>query len=257
MNDAPALALAHVGVAMGARGASAASEAADVVIMVDRLDWLVEALAIARRTRRIALESVAVGTGLSLIAMVVAGAGGIPAVAGAVLQECIDAAVIVNALRARSAGARTDAARLPAEASQLGRRFREQHRDVVAVLDELEEVADVTETSDAPSAFAAARRVYQHLVVAVVPHELAEEQDLYPVPRQYLGGRDPLGTMSRGHAEIAHRVRRLGQLLDDLERGGTDAADVVELRSMLYGLQAIIALHTAQEVESLLSLVET
>ncbi len=63
--------------------------------------------------------------------------------------------------------------------------------------------------------------------------------------------------MSRGHAEIAHRVRRLSQLLDDLERGGADAGDVVELRSMLYGLQAIIALHTAQEEESLLSLVET
>ena len=257
INDAPALALAHVGVAMGARGASAASEAADVVVMVDRLDRLVEALGIARRTRRIALESVAVGTGLSLIAMAVAGAGGIPAVAGAVLQECIDAAVIVNALRARSAGARTAAVHLPAEASRLGRQFREQHRDVVAVLDELGEAADVTETSDAPAAIAAARRVHQHLVAAVLPHELAEEQDLYPVLRQFLGGRDPLGTMSRAHAEIAHRVRRLGQLLDDLERGGTDDADVVELRSMLYGLQAIVALHTAQEEESLLSLVET
>ncbi len=257
INDAPALALAHVGVAMGARGASAASEAADVVVMVDRLDRLVEALAVARRTRRIALESVAVGTGLSLIAMAVAGAGGIPAVAGAVLQECIDAAVIVNALRARSAGTDADSARLPAPASQLGQQFRQQHRDVVAVLDELGEAADVAEPSDAPSAIAAARRVYEHLVAAVLPHELAEEQVLYPVLRQYLGGRDPLGTMSRGHAEIAHRVRRLSQLLDDLERGGADAGDVVELRSMLYGLQAIIALHTAQEEESLLSLVET
>ncbi len=257
INDAPALALAHVGVAMGARGASAASEAADVVVMVDRLDRVVEALAVARRTRRIALESVAVGTGLSLVAMAVAGAGGLPAVAGAVLQECIDAAVIANALRARSAGAGGEAAHLPAEASQLGRQFHEQHREIVAVLDELGEAADATETSDASSAIAVARRVHQHLVAAVLPHELAEEQDLYPVLRQYLGGRDPLGTMSRGHAEIAHRVGRLGQLLDDLERGGTDAADIVELRSMLYGLQAIVALHTAQEEESLLSLVET
>ena len=257
INDAPALALAHVGVAMGARGASAASEAADVVVMVDRLDRVVEALAVARRTRRIALESVAVGTGLSLVAMAVAGAGGLPAVAGAVLQECIDAAVIANALRARAAGAGADGAHLPADASQMGRRFHEQHREVAAVLDELGEAADAAETSDAAGAIAAARRVHQHLVAAVLPHELAEEQDLYPVLREFLGGRDPLGTMSRGHAEIAHRVGRLGRLLDDLEDGTTDAADVAELRSMLYGLQAIVALHTAQEEESLLSLVET
>ena len=65
VNDAPALAAADVGVAMGARGAAASSEAADAVIFVDRLDRLAEAMAIARRSRRIALESVAVGIGLS------------------------------------------------------------------------------------------------------------------------------------------------------------------------------------------------
>jgi heavy metal translocating P-type ATPase len=104
VNDAPALAAADLGVAMGARGATASSEAADVVITLDRLDRVAEALAIARRARRIALESVLAGMGLSLVAMLVAAAGYLPPVAGALLQEAIDVAVIVNALRALAAG---------------------------------------------------------------------------------------------------------------------------------------------------------
>jgi heavy metal translocating P-type ATPase len=104
VNDAPALAAADLGVAMGARGATASSEAADVVITLDRLDRLAEALQIARRTRRIALESVLAGMGLSFAAMLVAAAGHLPPVAGALLQEAIDVAVIANALRALAPG---------------------------------------------------------------------------------------------------------------------------------------------------------
>ncbi len=100
VNDAPALAGASVGVAMGARGSAASSESADVVLLVDRIDRLTLALAIARRTRRIALQSVLVGLGLSIAAMVFAALGALPPVAGALLQEVIDVAVILNALRA-------------------------------------------------------------------------------------------------------------------------------------------------------------
>jgi P-type E1-E2 ATPase len=99
INDAPALALADVGVAIGARGATASSEAADVVLAIDRLDRLGEAVVIARRSRRIALESVVAGMGMSLVAMGVAALGYLPAVWGALLQEAIDVAVILNALR--------------------------------------------------------------------------------------------------------------------------------------------------------------
>jgi heavy metal translocating P-type ATPase len=100
VNDAPALAAADLGLAMGAKGAAASAEAADAVLLVDQLDRIVPAIRIAKRARRIALESVAVGMGLSMIAMVAAALGYIVPVEGALLQEAIDIAVIFNALRA-------------------------------------------------------------------------------------------------------------------------------------------------------------
>ena len=100
VNDAPALTAAEVGVAMGARGAVASSEAASVVLLVDELYPLATALNIARQTRAIALQSVFIGLGLSIAGMIVAAFGYLPPVQGALLQEAIDVAVILNALRA-------------------------------------------------------------------------------------------------------------------------------------------------------------
>jgi heavy metal translocating P-type ATPase len=100
INDAPALAAADVGVAMGARGAAASSEAASVVLLVDELLPLTRALKISRRTRIIALQSVFAGLGLSTAGMIVAAFGYLPPVQGALFQEAIDVAVIANALRA-------------------------------------------------------------------------------------------------------------------------------------------------------------
>jgi heavy metal translocating P-type ATPase len=100
VNDAPALAAADIGVAMGARGAAASAETADVVLLVDRIDRLLAGVEIARHARRIAVESVIVGIGLSLMAMVAAALGYLLPVEGAILQEVIDVTVILNALRA-------------------------------------------------------------------------------------------------------------------------------------------------------------
>ncbi|MGI1661466.1 heavy metal translocating P-type ATPase [Palleronia sp. KMU-117] len=120
VNDAPALAAADVGVAMGARGAAASAEAADVVLLVDRIDRLGPGIEIARRSRRIAVESVVAGIGLSVLGMVAAAFGYLTPVQGALLQEVIDVAVILNALRAlriNPAEATTAGALSPASAT--------------------------------------------------------------------------------------------------------------------------------------------
>ncbi|CAN5538586.1 heavy metal translocating P-type ATPase [soil metagenome] len=100
VNDAPALAAADIGVAMGARGAAASAEAADVVLLVDHLDRLLPGIEVAQRSRRIAIESVVAGIGLSILGMIAAAFGYLTPVQGALLQEVIDVAVILNALRA-------------------------------------------------------------------------------------------------------------------------------------------------------------
>jgi heavy metal translocating P-type ATPase len=100
INDAPALALADLGIAMGVAGATVSSQTADAVITVDRIDRVADAVQIGRRSLHIARQSVLAGMGLSLAAMAVAAAGYLTPVAGALFQEAVDLAVILNALRA-------------------------------------------------------------------------------------------------------------------------------------------------------------
>ena len=107
VNDAPVLAASDVGVAMGAKGSTAASESADVVIMHDDLAKVAEAVRLGRRTIRIAIQSIWIGILLSVGLMIVAAFGHIPAVAGALSQEFVDLAAILYALRALSAGKKT------------------------------------------------------------------------------------------------------------------------------------------------------
>ena len=102
VNDAPTLVSADVGIALGARGSTAASESADVVIMPDDLGHVPMAIQVARRALRIAKESIWTGIALSVVLMLIATSGIIKPVYGALLQEVVDVVVILNALRART-----------------------------------------------------------------------------------------------------------------------------------------------------------
>jgi P-type E1-E2 ATPase len=101
INDAPALATATVGIAMGAKGSGISSEAADIVLLADDVTLVGEAIAVGQHTLRIAKQSIFIGLGVSLALMAVASFGFIPAPIGALCQEALDVAVILNALRAR------------------------------------------------------------------------------------------------------------------------------------------------------------
>ena len=253
INDAPALALADVGVALGARGATASSEAADVVLNVNRLDRLGEAVVIARRSRRIAVQSVLAGMLLSLAAMGAAGAGRLTPTWGAFLQEGIDAAVILNALRALGGG-RHGARPLSAEASRITGRFAADHSVLHPRLSAIRAAADRLGPDAGAAEIAAVGAVHAFLRDAIEPHQAAEEAELFPALARYLGGTDPLGPMTRAHVEINHQIRRLGRLLDGLDPSSPSESDLVELRRCLYGLYALLELHMAQEDEEYLSL---
>ena len=252
LNDAPALALADVGVAIGARGVTAASEVADVVLIVDRLDRLAEGLAIARRSLRLARQSVILGISLSFVAMGVAAAGYLPPVWGALLQEAIDMAVILNALRAVLAGPQQ--VRLDAEAEALVARFRSEHRVMRPELDHLRGVADEIGVVPDAQALRDVRVIQRFLATDLIPHEQAEDRALYPVIGRALGGTDPTGSMSRAHVEIAHLSSRLDRVLEDVDPLAPDVEELAEIRRLLYGLHAILRLHFAQEDEGMFSL---
>src|SRR6266511_1743969 len=248
VNDAPALAAADVGVAMGARGATASSEAADVVLVVDRLDRSAEAIRVAKRSRGIAVQSVLIGMGLSFGGVHLGAVGLLPVVGGELFQEAIDVAVILNALRALSGGR---AARQRAGlGSNVGDRFRDEHREFVPWLARIRTVADRLESYSPVEARDELQQIRWFLTERLPQHEEEEEAAVYPVVSRLMGGEDPMGTMARAHLEIDHLSRVFVHLVDDVPPEGPAAEDLVDLRRVLYGLHAILRLHFAQEEEA-------
>jgi len=253
INDAPALALADIGIAMGARGATAASEAADVVLTADRLEGLIVAMRIAQRTRRIALESVFVGMGLSLAAMVFAAAGYVTPVAGAVLQEGIDVLVIVNALRAL--GGAGLIVRKQGEAKGLAQGLSLAHRSLRPHIGELAALAARLDSLPPKDARAQLERLRDMLEKELLPHEREEQRTAYPLLGKMLKAEDPTGPLIQTHHEIHRLTRLFGRLVAQLPAEGPGPEDFRDLRRALYGLHAILTLHFAQE-EELYSLFE-
>lgn len=247
INDAPALAAADVGVAMGARGSGASSEAADVVVLVDRLDRLVEALLVARRARTLAQQSVVVGMGLSLLAMVGALLGLLGPVAGALLQEGIDVAAILNALRALGGGGLRR--RSQTLAPEVVRKLRAEHQELQPVIERIQAMADQLDRREPRQLRGGLRELEDLLHERLLPHERGDESELYPALARLLGGEDPLASMSRTHREIVHLGRLYERRVSDLADEGPDEAERRELRRILYSLGAILQLHFIQEEE--------
>ncbi len=247
INDAPALAAADVGVAMGARGATASSEAADIVITVDRLDRLAEAVRIARHSRRIALQSVVAGMGMSMVAMVAAAFGFLPVVVGALLQEAIDVAVILNALRALRGG--TEKPIRVAGWEQTGARLTAEHRELASGIARLRATADGLDILAPAEALTELEATRAFIVETLVPHEVEEDQVIYPMLATALGSDDATAALHRTHTEIFHLARLFGRLVAELGTDGPTPDDRTDLRRALYGLDAILRLHMAQEEE--------
>jgi len=244
INDAPALASADVGIALGARGASASSEAADVVILADRLDRVGEAIMIAQRARRIALESIVAGMSLSMLAMLAATVGWLAPVPAAIVQEVIDVVVILNALRALNpayAGARRT---IPAS---VGREMRHDHVTLIRSLDRLRTIADALD--DAPPEDAAALIMEANAAVQeqVVAHERDDEGTVYPRLANILMDRHGLSAMSRAHREILHLARLLARVVEDLPTEKIDRFLVRDAQRVIEAIETLVRIHTAQE----------
>jgi iron-sulfur cluster repair protein YtfE (RIC family) len=252
INDAPALATADVGVAMGARGATASSEAADIVITVDRLDRLPEGIRIARRARTIALQSVIAGMAMSIVAMLIATTGVLPPVAGAMVQEAIDVIVILNALRALTGGLER-VPKIPGW-TDLSERLRAEHRDLAPSLARIRTLADRLGTMPPAEALEELQRMRTFLVETLIPHEEAEDRDVFPMLAQAVGNDDVTAALHRTHTEIFHLIRFTDRLVAEVPLEGPGPEELTDLRRVLYGLDAILRLHMAQEEELYLAL---
>jgi heavy metal translocating P-type ATPase len=244
INDAPALAAADVGIALGARGASASSEAADVVILVDRLDRVSEAVTIARRARRIALESIVCGMALSGIAMGFAAFGWLTPVAGALTQEAIDVAVILNALRALRPPPRFVRHSLPAKMAQA---LHHEHEVLEQSLDELRSIADALDDASGQQAVDLIAKAYSIVDQSIVIHERGDETRVYPRLRPFLADSHGLSAMSRAHREILHLARLLARLTEGLGPEDIDKYLVRDAQRVIESIEALVRIHNAQE----------
>jgi len=244
INDAPALAVADTGVALGARGASASSEAADVVILTDRLDRVGEAIVIAQRARRIALQSIFVGMGLSLVAMAAASLGWLAPVPAAIVQEVIDVAVILNALRALNPPLVRTGPRLTAE---QGLTLHHDHQALLGDLDRLRHIVDALDDAVPEAAATLIDEAHRLVQSSVVMHEREDEDSVYPKLTEVLRDRHGLSAMSRAHREILHLARLLARIAEDLPSEKVDRYLIRDAQRVIEAIETLVRMHTAQE----------
>lgn len=244
INDAPALAAADVGVAMGASGTTASAQAAGVVLLVDRLDRLVEALDIARRTRRIARQGVWVGMGMSLLAMIAAAFGYLPPLIGAVAQEGIDVVIVLYALSAL----RPSRSLNKQLAGEQIDRLQVEHDQLSTVLGDLHQMA--TDFSQRPllQAQADLGQLIKRLQCSVARHEREDEEKLYPLLTRSMQGEASLSALSHAHREIFRLIHLLARMSADFSAHPA-ASFADEIQHQLIHLDTLVQLHFSQEEE--------
>ncbi len=245
INDAAALAVADVGIAMSARGASVSSEAADAVVIADRFDRVADAVRVARRSRRIALQSIGVGMALSGVGMGFAAAGYLAPVLGALVQEAIDVASILNALRAL--WGRDGERPVPPALLRVRSEIHQEHEKLRPELEGLRRLADGLDDLPGAEALGELRHALRFLDEDILAHHREEDERLYPELARVLGDGQSLVPMGRTHQEIEHLVRYFARILDETGGEGPDAEDRRELRRLLYGLAAVLEVHFGEE----------
>jgi signal transduction histidine kinase len=215
-----------------------------VVILADRLDRVGEAIVIAQRARRIAIESIVAGMALSALAMLAATFGWLMPVPAAIVQEVIDVAVILNALRALTPAYGRAGRSMTAAAG------RELHRDHLALIGNLDRLRSIVDALDdatpenGAALIAEANRLVQEQVVA---HERDDEGKVYPRLARILQESHSLSAMSRAHREILHLARLLARVVEDLPSEKVDRYLVRDAQRIIEAIETLVRMHTAQE----------
>jgi hypothetical protein len=215
-----------------------------VVILTDRLDRVGEAIIIAQRARRIALQSVIIGMGLSIAAMVAATVGWLDPVPAAIVQEVIDVAVILNALRALTPAHGSAGRRISAE---QGLALHHDHQALFGDLDRLRKIVDAIDDVPPDAAAALIEEADRLVQGSVVKHEREDEGSVYPKIAEVLRERHGLSAMSRAHREILHLARLLARIAADLPSEKIDRYLIRDAQRVIEAIETLVRMHTAQE----------
>jgi hypothetical protein len=182
--------------------------------------------------------------GLSALAMAFAAVGFLPPIAGALTQEIIDIAVILNALRALTPPRASHAHKMPASA---GTALRLDHERIETALDHLREIPDALDYSDVNGAATLILEADKIVGQQIVEHERNDEGTVYPQVAKFLADRHGLGAMSRAHREIIHLARLLRRLVDSLSPAEIDRYLIRDGQRIIESIEALVRIHNAQE----------
>jgi Hemerythrin HHE cation binding domain len=190
------------------------------------------------------VESIIAGMSLSILAMLAAMLGWLAPVPAAIVQEVIDVAVILNALRAVSPAHGRAQRTMPAAA---GRDLHGRHVMLLRSLDRLRSIADTLDDATPESAAALISEANSIVQEQVVEHERDDEGSVYPKIATFLKDRYGLSAMSRAHREILHLARLLARIVEDLPSARIDRFLMRDAQRVIGATEALVRIHTAQE----------